>query len=130
MRLETNRTLREASGLYRSAGYVEVEAFNDEPYAHHWFEKRLQGRSLQATPSLLRPGALRRRAACRGGWAPRGARRGQLANTRAADEPVGALPATVTRFDGHVPRTRSIASRSAFVTETAYFSSTETWRAT
>jgi DNA-binding MarR family transcriptional regulator/GNAT superfamily N-acetyltransferase len=41
VRLETNRTLREASGLYRSAGYVEVEAFNDEPYAHHWFEKRL-----------------------------------------------------------------------------------------
>ena len=21
--------------------YREVEAFNDEPYAHHWFEKRL-----------------------------------------------------------------------------------------
>ena len=41
VRLETNGTLREASGLYRSAGYVEVEAFNDEPYAHHWFEKRL-----------------------------------------------------------------------------------------
>jgi DNA-binding MarR family transcriptional regulator/GNAT superfamily N-acetyltransferase len=41
VRLETNRALREASGLYRSAGYVEVEAFNDEPYAHHWFEKRL-----------------------------------------------------------------------------------------
>ena len=41
VRLETNRTLREASSLYRSAGYVEVEAFNDEPYAHHWFEKRL-----------------------------------------------------------------------------------------
>ena len=41
VRLETNRTLREAIGLYRSAGYVEVEAFNDEPYAHHWFEKRL-----------------------------------------------------------------------------------------
>ena len=54
----------------------------------------------------------------------------QLANTRAADEPVGAFPATVTRFDGHVPRTRSIASRSAFVTETAYLSLTETWRAT
>jgi DNA-binding MarR family transcriptional regulator/GNAT superfamily N-acetyltransferase len=42
VRLETNRTLREAGGLYRSAGYVEVEAFNDEPYAHHWFEKRLE----------------------------------------------------------------------------------------
>ena len=41
VRLETNRTLKEAGGLYRSAGYDEVEAFNDEPYAHHWFEKRL-----------------------------------------------------------------------------------------
>ena len=41
LRLETNRALREATGLYRSAGYAEVEAFNDEPYAHHWFEKRL-----------------------------------------------------------------------------------------
>jgi DNA-binding MarR family transcriptional regulator/GNAT superfamily N-acetyltransferase len=39
--LETNKTLREAATLYRSAGYVEVEPFNDEPYAHHWFEKRL-----------------------------------------------------------------------------------------
>ena len=41
MRLETNGTLREAIGLYRSAGYVEVPAFNSEPYAHHWFEKQL-----------------------------------------------------------------------------------------
>jgi DNA-binding MarR family transcriptional regulator/N-acetylglutamate synthase-like GNAT family acetyltransferase len=41
VRLETNRNLTEATGLYRSAGYTEVEAFNDEPYAHHWFEKRL-----------------------------------------------------------------------------------------
>src|SRR3954451_1245906 len=40
-RLETNRALVEAIGLYRSAGYVEVGAFNDEPFAHHWFEKRL-----------------------------------------------------------------------------------------
>jgi DNA-binding MarR family transcriptional regulator/GNAT superfamily N-acetyltransferase len=44
LRLETNRTLKEAGALYRSAGYVEVEAFNDEPYAHHWFEKRLTQR--------------------------------------------------------------------------------------
>ena len=42
-RLETNRSLEEAVSLYRSAGYVEVPAFNDEPYAHHWFEKRLPG---------------------------------------------------------------------------------------
>ena len=41
VRLETNETLGEAIALYRSAGYVEVDAFNDEPYAHHWFEKRL-----------------------------------------------------------------------------------------
>src|SRR5919198_760007 len=38
-RLETNRALTEAIALYRSAGYVEVPAFNDEPFAHHWFEK-------------------------------------------------------------------------------------------
>ena len=41
LRLETNRALDEAIGLYRSAGYREVAAFNDEPYAHHWFEKDL-----------------------------------------------------------------------------------------
>ncbi len=41
VRLETNQTLAEAVSLYRSAGYLEVPAFNDEPYAHHWFEKRL-----------------------------------------------------------------------------------------
>ena len=40
-RLETNRALTEAIGLYRSAGYREVAPFNDEPYAHHWFEKSL-----------------------------------------------------------------------------------------
>ena len=39
--LETNKTLVEAIALYRSAGYVEVPAFNEEPFAHHWFEKRL-----------------------------------------------------------------------------------------
>src|SRR5262245_1850654 len=41
VRLETNRTLVEAIGLYRSAGYEEVGAFNGEQYADHWFEKRL-----------------------------------------------------------------------------------------
>jgi DNA-binding MarR family transcriptional regulator/GNAT superfamily N-acetyltransferase len=42
VRLETNRTLVEAIAMYRSSGYVEVPAFNDEPFAHHWFEKRLR----------------------------------------------------------------------------------------
>jgi DNA-binding MarR family transcriptional regulator/GNAT superfamily N-acetyltransferase len=41
VRLETNQSLREAISLYRSAGYAEVAPFNDEAYAHHWFEKEL-----------------------------------------------------------------------------------------
>jgi GNAT superfamily N-acetyltransferase/DNA-binding MarR family transcriptional regulator len=41
LHLETNRALTEAVALYRSAGYREVPAFNDETYAHHWFEKEL-----------------------------------------------------------------------------------------
>jgi DNA-binding MarR family transcriptional regulator/GNAT superfamily N-acetyltransferase len=40
-RLETNRALTEAIAMYRAAGYVEVPAFNDEPFAQHWFEKDL-----------------------------------------------------------------------------------------
>lgn len=39
LRLETNHTLEEAQALYRRCGYREVAPFNDEPYAHHWFEK-------------------------------------------------------------------------------------------
>jgi DNA-binding MarR family transcriptional regulator/GNAT superfamily N-acetyltransferase len=49
IRLETNKSLIEAISLYRSAGYVEVARFNDEPYAHHWFEKHLPKRRRQAT---------------------------------------------------------------------------------
>jgi DNA-binding MarR family transcriptional regulator/GNAT superfamily N-acetyltransferase len=41
LHLETNRALKAAQALYRDEGYREVPAFNDEPYAHHWFEKRL-----------------------------------------------------------------------------------------
>ncbi len=41
LRLETNRSLAEAIGMYRTAGYREVAPFNNEPYAHHWFEKTL-----------------------------------------------------------------------------------------
>jgi DNA-binding MarR family transcriptional regulator/GNAT superfamily N-acetyltransferase len=44
LRLETNRALAEAIGMYRTAGYREVAAFNHEPYAHHWFEKDLRPR--------------------------------------------------------------------------------------
>jgi DNA-binding MarR family transcriptional regulator/GNAT superfamily N-acetyltransferase len=41
VRLETNRSLTEAISLYRGSGYREIDPYNDEPYAHHWFEKRL-----------------------------------------------------------------------------------------
>jgi DNA-binding MarR family transcriptional regulator/GNAT superfamily N-acetyltransferase len=41
LHLETHKALKEAIALYRSSGYAEVNAFNAEPYAHHWFEKRL-----------------------------------------------------------------------------------------
>ena len=41
LHLETNSALREAIELYRRAGFVEVAPFNDEPHAHHWFEKAL-----------------------------------------------------------------------------------------
>jgi DNA-binding MarR family transcriptional regulator/GNAT superfamily N-acetyltransferase len=41
LRLDTNRALTEAHALYRSEAYREVARFNDNPYAHHWFEKRL-----------------------------------------------------------------------------------------
>jgi len=42
VRLDTNRSLIEAMALYRSAGYLEIPAYNSERYAHHWFEKQLR----------------------------------------------------------------------------------------
>ena len=41
VQLETNAALVEAITMYRSAGYAEVPAFNDEPFADHWFAKPL-----------------------------------------------------------------------------------------
>jgi ribosomal protein S18 acetylase RimI-like enzyme len=41
LRLDTNKALTAAISLYRSCGFQEVTAFNDEPYAHHWFEKQI-----------------------------------------------------------------------------------------
>lgn len=40
-RLDTRRDLVEARRLYAGNGYVEIPAYNDSPYADHWFEKRL-----------------------------------------------------------------------------------------
>jgi DNA-binding MarR family transcriptional regulator/GNAT superfamily N-acetyltransferase len=41
VRLDTNKALVEAIAMYRASGYREIPPFNDEPFAHHWFEKRL-----------------------------------------------------------------------------------------
>ena len=27
--------------MYRALGYHDIERYNDNPYAHHWFEKLL-----------------------------------------------------------------------------------------
>lgn len=39
--LDTNRTLTEAKAMYLKRGYSEIDRYNDNPYAHHWFEKGL-----------------------------------------------------------------------------------------
>jgi DNA-binding MarR family transcriptional regulator/GNAT superfamily N-acetyltransferase len=41
LRLDTNRALKEAHALYRKLGFVETARYNDNPYADHWFEKRI-----------------------------------------------------------------------------------------
>ncbi|MFI6759754.1 GNAT family N-acetyltransferase [Micromonospora sp. NPDC050417] len=41
LRLDTRHDLVEARRLYARHGYVEVERFNDSPYAGHWFAKSL-----------------------------------------------------------------------------------------
>jgi DNA-binding MarR family transcriptional regulator len=41
LRLDTNRSLTEARALYAGNGYREIERYNDNPYADHWFEKRV-----------------------------------------------------------------------------------------
>jgi DNA-binding MarR family transcriptional regulator len=41
VRLYTNRSLDEAKAMYRARGYVEIDRYNDDPYADHFFEKWL-----------------------------------------------------------------------------------------
>ncbi|MGA3214324.1 MAG: GNAT family N-acetyltransferase [Acidimicrobiales bacterium] len=42
VRLDTSAHLIEALCLYKSSGYGEIPAYNDNAYADHWFEKRLR----------------------------------------------------------------------------------------
>lgn len=39
VKLDTNAALLEAHALYRKRGYREIERYNDNPYADHFFEK-------------------------------------------------------------------------------------------
>ena len=39
--LDTNERLVAAQSLYRSSGYVDIEPYNDNPNATHWFRKAL-----------------------------------------------------------------------------------------
>jgi DNA-binding MarR family transcriptional regulator len=41
VRLDTNKALGEAQAMYAKRGYAAIARYNDNPYAHHWFEKRV-----------------------------------------------------------------------------------------
>jgi GNAT superfamily N-acetyltransferase len=41
LRLDTSRHLTEAQALYLRDGWQEIAAYNHNPHADHWFEKRL-----------------------------------------------------------------------------------------
>ena len=41
VRLDTNETLVDAIAMYERAGYARIDRYNDNPYATHFFEKRL-----------------------------------------------------------------------------------------
>jgi DNA-binding MarR family transcriptional regulator len=60
VRLDTNRVLTEAHALYRKRGYAEIARYNDNPYAHHWFEKQLRpvqpAEPSDASAASSRPG--------------------------------------------------------------------------
>jgi len=39
--LDTNASLEAAGGLYRSSGYEDIEPYNANPNANHWYGKRV-----------------------------------------------------------------------------------------
>ena len=42
LRLDTNATLTEAIAMYTRLGWRPIPAYNDNPYAQHWFTKSLR----------------------------------------------------------------------------------------
>lgn len=67
LRLDTNRTQIEAHALYQRQGYEEIPAYNDNPYADRWFEKRGIGGSDRGPPRSRPQGGRRARATSRSG---------------------------------------------------------------
>lgn len=47
--LDTNSTLVEAIAMYEGSGYRAIERYNDNPFARHWFAKRLGRRAEVAS---------------------------------------------------------------------------------
>ncbi|MBL0889349.1 MAG: MarR family transcriptional regulator [Gemmatimonadaceae bacterium] len=47
LRLDTNEALTEARALYKRSGWVEIPRYNENPYAHWFFEKTLARRSAR-----------------------------------------------------------------------------------
>jgi DNA-binding MarR family transcriptional regulator/GNAT superfamily N-acetyltransferase len=41
VRLDTRHVLHDAIALYERSGYRSIDRYNDNPYATHWYEKRL-----------------------------------------------------------------------------------------
>ncbi|MEU9185159.1 GNAT family N-acetyltransferase [Streptomyces sp. NPDC048484] len=41
VRLDTHKVLKEAAAMYRTGGYTEIPAYDDNPHAGYWFEKTL-----------------------------------------------------------------------------------------
>lgn len=51
--LDTNEILHDAIAMYRRAGYHPIERYNDNPYAHHWFQKIWDDQPADRSPSVV-----------------------------------------------------------------------------
>ena len=58
VRLDTNAVLTTAIALYERSGYHAIDRYNDNPYAHHWFEKHLDRGTPSASSRLCSPQSL------------------------------------------------------------------------
>jgi hypothetical protein len=54
VRLDTNGTLTEAIAMYERAGYRSIARYNDNPYAHAFFEKAIAGAGPGVTSGKVR----------------------------------------------------------------------------